>query len=234
MPFGFGFYFWDSTMLILIPALLFALYWQFKVKSTYRKYQVPNRRALTGAQAAEQLLRSAGINDVRIEGIAGEMTDHYDPKAKVIRLSQGVYGSTTISAVGIACHEAGHAVQHAGGYVPLKLRNTIIPVCNIGSALGVPLAFVGLIFDFSFLIYIGIGLYALIALFQLLTLPVEVNASRRALAVIEEHGLLSEEEYPGAKKVLTAAAMTYLAALISSLASLLRFALIFLGRRRND
>ncbi len=218
-------------LLLVVPAFLLSLFAQFKVKSTYKKMsQIRNSRNLTGAQAAARVLYEHGITNVRIEQVGGTLSDHYDPRSNVIRLSQGVYDSTSVAAVGIACHEAGHAVQHAQNYVPIKLRNTILPICNIGSTIGLPLAIIGLFMGFEFLFVLGIFLYAFVAVFQLATLPVEFNASRRALNAIENTGMLSGDEYDGAKKVLTAAAMTYVAALAVSIANLLRLIL----RSRRD
>lgn len=232
-------YYMDSTWLYLIlvvPAFIISLVAQAKVKSTYSKMaKVRNTSGYTGAQAAAAVLRHYGIMDVRIEETSGKLSDHFDPRTKVIRLSREVYYGNSIAAVGIACHEAGHAAQHAQGYVPIKIRNAIIPACNIGSYLGIPLAFAGYFFGFEPLILAGLGLYSLIAVFQLVTLPVEFNASSRAVRVIDETGLLrSEEEIKGAKKVLSAAAMTYVAALVVTLANLLRFAVLFLGRGRRN
>jgi len=232
-------YYMDSTWLYLIlvvPAFIISLIAQAKVKSTYSKMaKVRNTSGYTGAQAAAAVLRHYGIMDVRIEETHGKLSDHFDPRSKVIRLSREVYYGNSIAAVGIACHEAGHAAQHAQGYVPIKVRNAIIPVCNIGSYLGIPLAFAGYFLGFEPLVLVGLGLYSLIAVFQLVTLPVEFNASARAVRVIDENGLLrSEEEISGAKKVLSAAAMTYVAALVVSLANLLRFAILFLGRGRRN
>ena len=224
-------------IILVLPAFIISLIAQAKVKSTYSKMaKVRNTSGYTGAQAAAAVLRHYGIMDVRIEETHGKLSDHFDPRKKVIRLSREVYYGNSIAAVGIACHEAGHAAQHAQGYVPIKVRNAIIPACNIGSYLGIPLAFVGYFLGFEPLILAGLALYSLIAVFQLVTLPVEFNASARAVRVIDENGLLrSEEEISGAKKVLSAAAMTYVAALVVTLANLLRFALLFLGRgRRNN
>lgn len=224
-------------IILVLPAFIISLIAQAKVKSTYSKMaKVRNTSGYTGAQAAAAVLRHYGIMDVRIEETHGKLSDHFDPRTKVIRLSREVYYGNSIAAVGIACHEAGHAAQHAQGYVPIKVRNAIIPACNIGSYLGIPLAFVGYFLGFEPLILAGLALYSLIAVFQLVTLPVEFNASARAVRVIDENGLLrSEEEISGAKKVLSAAAMTYVAALVVTLANLLRFALLFLGRgRRNN
>lgn len=228
------FMFFDYYYLILvIPALIIAMIAQFKVKSTYSKYsKLQNSRRLTGAQAAMMVLNYYGIHDVKIEHIAGHLNDHYDPRTNVIRLSDTVYNGSSIAAVGVACHEAGHAAQHAEGYVPIKIRNAIVPVCNIGSAAGIPLAILGLFLSVGWLVDFGLLLYALVAVFQFATLPVEFNASRRAIKVIEESDILGEDETAGAKKVLGAAAMTYVAALVVSLANLLRYVLIF-NRRRD-
>lgn len=226
------FYFDYYYLILVVPALMLAIWAQVQVKTTYRKYsRVPNSRGMTGAYAAQAVLNFYGITDVRIEQVSGNLTDHYDPKSKVIRLSDGVYNSSTVAAIGIACHEAGHAAQHAENYAPIKIRNAIIPVCNIGSTIGIPLALIGWIFSFSILIYVGLGLYAAVFIFQVATLPVEFNASRRAIKVIDETQLLRDEEIGGAKKVLAAAAMTYVASMMVSLANLLRLLLRFSNRR---
>lgn len=229
MPYFFMDYYY---IILVIPAMLLAVWAQFKVKSTYNKFsKVSNNKGITGAYAAQAVLTHYGITDVRIEQVSGKLTDHYDPKAKVIRLSQGVYGSTTIAAVGIACHEAGHAAQHAQNYAPIKIRNSLVPICNIGSSLGIPLAVLGYFLGFEPLVSIGLLLYAAIALFQVVTLPVELNASKRAMKVIDETGLLYDDEQGGAKKVLTAAAMTYIASMLVAIANLLRLILRFSNRR---
>lgn len=221
------------TGFIMIPVIIFAFICQLKVQSNYKKYgRIRNARNMTGAQAAYELLQLNGITDVRIKRISGNLTDHYNPKTKEICLSEGVFNSNSIAAVGIACHEAGHACQHAQGYFPLKIRNFIIPVTRFGSNLGIPLALIGIIFSWQPLIYIGIILYAAVAVFQLITLPVEFNASKRALQTIRTNDFLVGAEYNGARKVLTAAALTYVAALASSLATLLR--LLLVAGRRSD
>ncbi len=226
------FYFDYYYLILVVPALMLAIWAQVQVKTTYRKYsRVPNSRGMTGAYAAQAVLNFYGITDVRIERVSGNLTDHYDPRSKVIRLSDGVYNSSTVAAIGIACHEAGHAAQHAENYAPIKIRNAIIPVCNIGSTIGIPLALIGWIFSFSILIYVGLGLYAAVFIFQVATLPVEFNASRRAIKVIDETQLLRDDEIGGAKKVLAAAAMTYVASMIVALANLLRLLLRFSNRR---
>lgn len=227
MFYSIDFYF----MVLVIPAFLFSLAMQFMVKSAYRKQaKVLNGRQLTGAQAAARVLQHYDIRDVGIEMGQGTLSDHYDPRSKVIRLSPEVYQKPSVAAVGIAAHEAGHAAQHAKDYIPIKLRNAILPVCNIGSTLGGPLVILGAIMGINPLITVGLALFAMIALFQLITLPVEFNASRRALRVIEAEGLLEGSDLGGAKKVLRAAAMTYVAALIVSLANLLRLMARY-GRR---
>lgn len=222
------------TGFIMIPVFIFATYCQIKVKRAFSTYsQLPNRRRMTGAQAAYELLQLNGINDVKIKKIGGTLTDYYDPKNKEICLSQDVFDSTSVAAVGVACHEAGHACQHAQGYAPLKLRNAVIPMTRIGSFLGVPLALIGMFLYSNTLIYAGLILYSAVAVFQLITLPVEFNASKRALETIEANHFLENEEYMGAKKVLTAAALTYVAALASALATLLRLLLIINRGNRN-
>ena len=222
-----------ATGVIMIPVLLFSFYCQIKVKRAFRRYSsVHAMCGMTGAQAAARLLQLNGITDVQIRQIGGTLTDYYDPKNKEICLSGDVYNATSVAAIGVACHEAGHACQHAQGYAPLKIRNAAIPATRIGSSLGIPLVLLGMVFTWRPLIMVGIVLYALVALFQLLTLPVEFKASRRALQTIESNQFLTEQEYRGAKKVLTAAALTYVAALASALATLLR--LLLLAGRSND
>lgn len=230
---GSGIYYNFSYFYLLVPAMIIAIAAQIAVKSAYKKMSaVYSKSGYSGAQAALAVLRYYGINDVRVEQCSGNLSDHYDPKGKVIRLSEGVFSSTSIAAIGIACHEAGHAAQHAEAYLPIKIRNSILPVCQIGSYVGIPLAFLGMLLSFESLIFAGLLLYSFIMIFQLATLPVEFNASSRAIAVIEETGLLRDDsELAGAKKVLKCAALTYVAALITSLANLLRFILIFTRRR---
>lgn len=229
-------FFWPDYyyIILVVPAIILSLIAQFSVKSTYSKMKrVRSSRGLTGAQAAFAVLRHYGITNVSIEQIGGELSDHYDPRTNVIRLSPEVYGGSSVAAIGIACHEAGHAAQHAQNYAPIKIRNAIIPVANIGSSAGVLLAVLGYFLNFGLLTNIGILLFAFVVLFQLATLPVEFNASARAMRVIEETGLLADDERRGARRVLTAAAMTYVAALLVSLASLLRLILLF-GKRNNN
>ena len=231
MPF---FYFDYYYIILVVPVIIASLIIQSRLKSTYAKYsKITNMRNITGAQAAQMVLGYYGIHDVTIEHVSGNLSDHYDPTSKVIRLSDGVFNSPSIAAVGVACHEAGHAAQHAEAYLPIKIRNLILPVCNIGSSLSIPLLIAGVIFGYEPLIWIGIGFFAFVAVFQLVTLPVEFNASRRALNVIDSNGLLSFEEKNGAAKVLKMAAMTYVAALATSIAQLLRLVLLFGGRRNR-
>ena len=228
------FYFDYYYIILVVPVIIASLIIQSKLKSTYAKYSgVNNVKNLTGAQAAQMVLNYYGIYNVQIESTPGMLSDHYDPTKNVIRLSDGVYNSTSVAAIGVACHEAGHAAQHAQGYAPIKIRNTILPVCNIGSTLSMPLLLIGLVLSFEPLIWIGIGFFSFVSVFQLVTLPVEFNASKRALSVIESNGLLTFEEKRGAAKVLKMAAMTYVAALATSVAQLLRLILRYGGRRRQ-
>ena len=229
------FFYYDYYYLILvIPALLIAMWAQFKVQSTFNKYsKVQASRGYTASQIARCLLDENGLNDVSVERVSGNLTDHYDPKANVIRLSDSVYNSTSVAAIGVAAHETGHAIQYAKKYAPIKLRSAIIPLSQIGSTLSMPLILLGFIFSFRPLVIGGIILFSLVALFQLITLPVEFNASRRALDVLESRDYLYGDELDGARKTLSAAAMTYVAALLVSLMQLLRLVLLF-GRRNND
>lgn len=230
----------DWTYIILVlPAMLFAMWASSKVNSTFKKYKnTRNSRGITGAQAARWVLDRNGLTNVPIEHISGSLTDHYDPSSNVVRLSDDVYGSTSTVAIGVACHEVGHAIQHATNYAPVKIRTAIVPVTNIGAKLSVPLIIIGIVLSslgeaFVMIAYLGCAMYGLVTLFQLVTLPTEFNASSRALKTIDETGLLQGEEFKQAKQVLLAAAMTYVAALAVSLAQLLRF-LIIVGGRRND
>lgn len=230
----FGYYYGiDWTYIVfVVPCILLALWAQHNVNATFTKYSsVYSRRHISGAQAADMVLRQNGIHNVRIEEISGRLTDHFEPGANMIRLSSSVYHSTSVASIGVACHEAGHAVQYAKGYAPMKLRAAIIPLTNAGSALSFPLLLAGLILNFQGLVLSGIALFGLSTVFQLVTLPVEINASRRALTAIEAGGLLYDDEYPLAKKTLTAAALTYVAALAVSLGQLLRLLFLFGGRR---
>lgn len=233
--------FFDYTYLILVmPAVLFALWASARVNSTFRRYQEQrSRRHITGADAARAVLDANGLFNVRIERISGSLTDHYDPRDNVIRLSDSVYSNTSTASIGVAAHEAGHAIQYATNYGPIKFRAAIIPMTNIGSQLAIPLVIIGLLltnlsYSFIHVAYFGIACFGLSTLFQLVTLPTEFNASHRALAAIESGSLLDEDEMVGARKTLSAAAMTYVAALAVSLAQLLRLLLLVGGRSRRD
>ena len=231
-------YFDYTYVIFVLPAVVLSLWASWNVKRTFEKYsKVMNSRGLTGAQAARRVLDANGLRDVPVERVGGELSDHYDPEARVVRLSDSVYGSCSTAAVGVACHEVGHAIQNAEGYLPIQIRQAIIPATNIGAKLSVPLLIAGLLLaGFSpkliYLAYAGVALYALCAIFQIITLPVEFDASRRALRSVEGMGLLEGEEYQGAKKVLNAAALTYVAALATTLAQLLRFIMLVNNRKR--
>ena len=219
-------------IILVVPAMLFAFWAQAKVSSTSKKYsRIANSRGMTGADAARMILDANGLYDVGIERINGDLTDHYDPKSNVIRLSETTCDKISVTAIGVAAHEAGHAVQHATGYGPIKLRMAILPICSIGSNLAMPLFILGIIFGYTPLMNVGIIFFALAAFFQLVTLPVEFNASSRALAALTQRGGFSQDELYGAKKVLSAAALTYVAALAVALANLLR--LIAIANRRK-
>ena len=222
------------TGIIMLPVFIFALICQAKVKTNFNRYsQIMNRSGMTGADAAWRLLQLNGITDVKIKRISGTLTDYYDPNKKEICLSEDVFNSRSIAAIGVACHEAGHACQHNEGYFPLKIRSFVIPATQIGSALGVPLCLIGLFINSEPLAYAGLIMYGFVALFQLITLPVEFNASKRALQTIETNGFLTDSEYVGARKVLSAAALTYVAALASALATMFRLLIIVAGGRRR-
>lgn len=232
MPF---FYLPDRYYIILVlPAMLIALWAQMRVKGTFAQFSTRSvHSGLTGAQVARRILDANGLTYVRVEQVAGSLSDHYDPRSQVVRLSQDVYGRSTVAAVGVAAHETGHAIQHAVGYAPLQLRTAIIPITNIGSSLSIPLILLGFFLGYYPLVSLGIILFSLVTVFQLITLPVEFNASRRALVTLEQYHMVSNEEHNGVKKVLSAAALTYVAALIVSVANLLRLILLFGGRRRE-
>lgn len=240
MPYYYGF---DWTYLVLVlPCVILSMWASANVNSTFRKYstQLSSRR-ITGAQAAQRVLMANGVQGVKIQRISGNLTDHYDPKTNVIRLSDNVYDNTSTAAIGVACHEAGHAVQYAQSYAPIKLRAAVIPVTNLGSRLAMPLILIGLLLsylgNFSYLlVYAGIACFGLSLVFQLVTLPVEFNASRRAMEAISSGNLLTVEEQKGARKTLTAAALTYVAATATALAQLLRLLVLFgdRGNRRRD
>ena len=241
MPY-FYYYGFDWTYLVLVlPCVIFAMIASSRVNSTFKKYSNQySQRRITGADAALRVLHANGVQGVRIERVSGNLTDHYDPRTNVIRLSDSVYSSTSTAAIGVACHEAGHAVQYAQNYAPIKLRAAIIPLTNFGSKLAMPLILLGIVCTFlgefsTVLVYLGIAAFGLSFVFQLITLPVVFNASRRAIRAIEEGNILTAEEQFGAKKTLQAAAMTYVAATATALAQLLRLIVIFGGgRRRRD
>ena len=239
MPYYYYGFDWTYVVLVL-PCLILSLWSSSNVNSTFKRYssQFSSRR-ITGAEAAQRVLSANGVRDVRIDRVSGNLTDHFDPKTNVIRLSDNVFSSTSTAAIGVACHEAGHAVQYSEGYFPIKLRSAIIPITNFGSKLAMPLILLGLLFSyvgsFSYtLVYLGIACFGLSLVFQLVTLPVEFNASRRAISAIEQGGILTEEEQKGAKKTLRAAALTYVAATATALAQLLRLIVLFGGRNRRS
>lgn len=218
---------------LVLPAVLLAFWAQMTVSSTFTKYsKVPTRYGMTGYDSARMILDKNGLYDVKVEKIAGNLTDHFDPRSNIVRLSENVYGSSSAAAVGVAAHEAGHAVQHAVGYAPMKVRSAIIPVTRIGSSLALPLILLGIFLSIPGLAYLGIAAFGLSTLFQLVTLPVEFNASSRAMEALGDSRRFGEDEILGAKKVLRAAALTYVAALAVSLANLLRFLVLINGRRR--
>lgn len=230
----------DWTYIVLVmPALILAMAAQGKVLSTFNKYsRVQSHIGITGAEAARRIMEQNGIYDVSIERVSGNLTDHYDPSRKVLRLSDSVYSSSSIAAIGVAAHETGHAIQHARNYAPLSLRSLMVPLANIGSRLSMPLILIGLLFSFASsmgntLITLGIIFFGLSVVFTIITLPVEFNASRRAIACLDESRILYSDEIDGAKKVLSAAAMTYVASTVVALANLLRLIVVF-GNRRDD
>ena len=239
MPYySYGF---DWTYIVLVlPCIILSLWASSSVKNTFARYSKTNSiRRITAAQAAQRVLSHNGVTGVRIERVGGDLTDHYDPRTNVIRLSDSVYDSTSVAAIGVAAHEAGHAVQYARHYAPIKLRAAIIPITNIGSKLAMPLILLGILLSAlgsisTTLVYLGIAAFGLSLVFQLVTLPVEFNASRRAMRAIDDAGILTMEEQRGARKTLTAAAMTYVAATAVALAQLLRLIVLFSGRRRDD
>ena len=226
--------FFDVYYLILVvPALLLSMWAQVQVKTTFERFSKEAvARGMTGAQAAAYLLKTNNITDVKIEKVAGNLTDHYDPSHKVLRLSEPVYGKASIAAVGVAAHETGHAIQHATKYGPLVLRSTLVPVANIGSAVGPTLAILGLVLSFGFLVDLGLLLFAGAVLFYVVTLPVEFNASRRAIAILGKSGAMNPDELKGVKKVLSAAAMTYVASALSAIGNFVR--LLLISRNRRD
>ncbi len=239
MPYGYGYgFYFDPTYILVVIGAVICLAASAKVKSTFNKYnRVRSMSGMTGAQAAERILNSAGIYDVTVQHISGNLTDHYDPRNKVLSLSDSTYGSASVAAVGVAAHECGHAIQHQTSYAPLNIRSAIVPVANFGSTIAWPLILIGLFFNSStgtFLIDLGIICFSLAVLFQLVTLPVEFNASSRAVKILESTGILGQEELKGTRKVLGAAALTYVAGAASAILQLLRLVILFGGRGRND
>lgn len=233
--FGLGFYgyYFDSTYFLVLIGAILCLWANFRVTGTFRKYsRVRSRCNMTGAQAAAELLQRQGIYDVQIEHVQGSLTDHYDPRSKVLRLSDDTYGASSVAAIGVAAHECGHAIQHNEEYIPLKLRSAIVPLANFGCRFGIPLILLGLFLG-QFFIELGIWVFAISVLFQIVTLPVEFNASGRAVRLLSDYGILDEEESRQCKKVLSAAALTYVAAAASSVLQLLRLIILF-GNRRDD
>ena len=233
MPF---FYYYDPTYILVLIGAVLSLWASATVKSTYNKYsRVYSYSGLTGAQAAAQILRQAGIYDVRIEHVSGNLTDNYDPKARVLRLSDSVYGSNSVAAIGVAAHECGHAIQDQEDYVPLRFRSAFVPVANLGTQVAFPILLLGVFLGSShFLIQVGLLCFFFGVLFQLITLPVEFNASGRAIRILRETGMMSDDELSKTKKVLSAAAMTYVAAAAASILSMLRLIILFGGNRRRD
>ncbi len=236
MPYGYNRFYWDPTYVLVLIGAVISLIASARVKSTYNKYaKVRSMTNMTGAQAAQRILNSAGIYDVRVQHVAGSLTDHYDPRNKTLNLSDAVYGSASVAAIGVAAHECGHAIQHQQGYSPLSLRSALVPVANFGSAAAWPLIILGVIFGGagSLLCQAGIIVFSAAVLFQLVTLPVEINASRRAVHIVENIGILSGRELPYTKKVLKAAALTYVAGAAAAILQLLRLLLLFGGRNRD-
>lgn len=232
--YGYGFWGFDPTYLLLVVGMVLSLIASARLKSTFAVYKkVRSASGMTGAEAAQRILRTAGIMDVQVVPIHGSLTDHYDPRSKKVCLSEDVYGQRSLAALGVAAHECGHAIQHATNYAPLNFRSAIVPLANLGSQLSWPLFFAGLIFSIESLLSIGILLFTLAVLFQLVTLPVEYNASSRALEMLGNTGILGPDEKRGARKVLSAAALTYVAALAASILQLLRLVILARGRDRD-
>ncbi len=228
------FFFYDPTWWLIIAGMILCLIASGNVSATYRRYsKIDNAWGMTASEVAERILKGAGIYEVRIERIEGDLTDHYDPKNKVVRLSESVYHSSSVAAIGVAAHECGHVIQHYGGYVPIRVRNAIVPVVNFGSKMSWPLILLGILFGLTSLVDIGIILFSVVLLFQLVTLPVEFNASKRAIRIIRDDGILQGDEVTGARKVLNAAALTYVAGTIATALQVLRLFLLFGRRRRN-
>ena len=236
--YGYYGYYWDPTYVLVVIGAIICLLASARVKGTFNKYnKVRSASGMTGAQAAERMLQMSGIYDVTVQHVSGNLTDHYDPRNKTLNLSDPVYKSTSVAAIGVAAHECGHAIQHQRNYVPLTLRSAIVPVANIGSTLAWPLILIGLLFNSQMghnLIMIGIIAFSFAVIFQLVTLPVEFNASSRALHFLNDTGMLSHEELRGTRKVLKAAALTYVASAAAAILQLLRLVILFGGNRRDD
>ncbi|MCR5657320.1 MAG: zinc metallopeptidase [Butyrivibrio sp.] len=230
--YGYGF---DLTYLLVIIGALLCMIASARVQSTYKKYaKIRSMSGMTGAQVAEEILRRNGLSDVSVCHVPGNLTDHYDPRTRTVNLSDATYGSNSVAAIGVAAHECGHVMQHHTGYLPLNIRSALVPVANLGSRLGLPIVIIGLIFSLTPLARIGIWVFSLAVAFQIVTLPVEFNASNRALAMLGEYGILAADEIPYSRKVLSAAALTYVAAAASSILQLLRLMMIVGGGRRRD
>ncbi len=232
----FNYYYYDWTYLLVVLAGIITLIAQARVKGTFQKYsRIRSRSGLTGVDTARKMLQYAGIFDVTIERVSGQLSDHYDSTKKVLRLSESTYDSDSVAAIGVAAHECGHAIQHFENYTPLNIRRILVPAANIGSYLGVPIIILGFLLDWNqTLIQIGIVVFSMAVLFQLVTLPVEFNASRRAVKLVEQYGILAQDEVPACKKVLSAAALTYVAAAAASVLQLIRFVVLSGGNRRRD
>ncbi|MDO5406534.1 MAG: zinc metallopeptidase [Eubacteriales bacterium] len=237
MPYygGYGYYGFDPTMILVLIGAMISMWASSRVNSTFRKYsQVRSMTGMTGEEAARRLLNSQGVYDVTVQAVRGQLTDHFDPRTKTVNLSEAVYGSASVAAIGVAAHECGHAIQHNVGYAPLKLRAAFVPVANFGSKLSMPLLLLGLFLGMGNLVQLGIWMFVLALLFQVITLPVEFNASHRAVLLLDQTGILGGEEVGQTRKVLGAAALTYVAAVAASLLQLLRLLILFGGRRDND
>ena len=235
MPYYGGYYGFDPTMILVLIGAALSMWASSRVNSTYRKYsQVRSMTGMTGAQAAQNILRSQGIYDVTVRPVAGQLTDHYDPRTKTVNLSQAVYGESSVAAIGVAAHECGHAIQDNVGYSPLRLRAAFVPLASLGSKLSWPLILIGLFIGMTPFIEVGIWMFVLAVLFQLITLPVEFNASRRAVGILDESGILRGQEVEATRKVLGAAALTYVAAAAASILQLLLLLILFGNRRGND
>ena len=233
--YGYGYYGFDWTYILLIIGMLLSLAASAKLKSTFSYYRrIRSASGLTGAETAKRILQAAGITDVHVRAISGSLTDHYDPRTKTVSLSEDIYGQTSLAAVGVAAHECGHAIQHAIGYAPLEFRSAIVPVANFGSSIAWPLIIIGLMMRGQIIIEIGIICFSFAVIFQLITLPVEFNASGRAMRILRETGILNSQELPMTGRVLRAAAMTYVASAASAILQLLRLIILYGGRRRNE